>query len=111
MSCDAQHTKVQRRNLIGEFLASRCSEQKDGDSPCRYAKSQTFDFDSVSHKASFYCRHRCALDRLTVSMSHGRQPPLASERRPTQPAAFRWLNALVKQVSHLMSCSFSEAST
>ena len=29
-------------------------------------------------------------------MSHGRQPPLAHECRPTEPAASRWLNALVR---------------
>jgi hypothetical protein len=34
---------------------------------------------------------------LTASMRHGRQPPRAHERRQTEPAASRWLNALVER--------------
>jgi hypothetical protein len=37
---------------------------------------------------------------LTVSMSHGRQPRLSQECGPTEPAASRWLNALVNHDVH-----------
>jgi len=32
---------------------------------------------------------------ITTSMSHGRQPPLADKCGQAEPAASRWLNALV----------------
>jgi len=34
-------------------------------------------------------------------MSHGRQPPLAHECKPTGPTASRWLHALVKPSCYL----------
>src|SRR5262245_32734401 len=44
-----------------------------------------------------YIPHRAF--RPTVSMSHGGQPPLARESGQTEPAASRWLNALVRRSS------------
>ena len=43
---------------------------------------------------------RMILSQLTASMSHGRQPPLAHECGPAEPAASRWLNALVGPEHH-----------
>src|SRR6266436_1579116 len=41
--------------------------------------------------------------RITASMSHGRQPQLTHECGRTEPAASRWLNALVGWTVHFMS--------
>src|ERR1041384_2258598 len=40
--------------------------------------------------------HNTKLAFLTMSMSHGRQPPRAHEWGGTEPSASRWLNALVR---------------
>jgi hypothetical protein len=50
----------------------------------------------VSMKASPVRRRKMHRDGLTASMNHGRQPPVAQKCSRTEPAASRWLHALVR---------------
>jgi hypothetical protein len=69
----------------------------------RAAPAQDMGFVNGNARTS---RTACASLRITrtptASMSHGRQPPMPHECRLTQPAASRWLNALVR--GHFCFC-------